>query len=206
VRTVAGANLPDRGSIRYDGAEQRDWDSERLARFIGYMPQEAALFAGSIKDNISRFRSILGEDPAAIDAAAVEAARLAGAHDLILRLPGGYDYQLGWGGRGLSAGQAQRIAFARAIFGSPKYLILDEPNSHLDAEGEAQLVSTLAELKKRGTTILLVAHKLSILPVVDRLLVIKDGRLELLGPRDEVMRRLSPPRAPQPAPQQQPAA
>jgi ATP-binding cassette subfamily C protein len=201
VRMLAGAGVPDRGSIRFDGAEQRDWDPERLAGYIGYMPQEAALFAGSIKDNITRFRSILGGDPRLIDSMAVDAAQLAGAHELILRLPGAYDYQLSLGGRGLSAGQAQKITLARALFAVPKYLILDEPNAHLDAEGDQQLVAALTELKKRGTTILLVAHRLSVLPVIDKLLVIKDGRLELYGPREEVMRRISPPASPRAVPQ-----
>jgi ATP-binding cassette subfamily C protein len=132
---------------------------------------------------------------------AVEAAQLAGAHELILRLPGAYDYQLSLGGRGLSVGQAQKITLARALFGSPRYLILDEPNAHLDAEGDQQLVTTLTELKKKGTTILLVAHRLSVLPVIDKLLVIKDSRLELYGPREEVMRRISPPPSPRAVPQ-----
>jgi ATP-binding cassette subfamily C protein len=192
VRMIAGAGVPDRGSIRFDGAEQRDWDPERLAHHIGYMPQEAALFAGTVKDNITRFRLSLGEDSSAVDALAVEAAQLAGAHEMILRLPGAYDYQLALGGRGLSAGQAQKVALARALFGSPRYLILDEPNANLDAEGDQQLVLTLSELKSRGTTILLVAHRLSVLPVIDKLLVIKDGKPELFGPREEVMRRITP--------------
>jgi ATP-binding cassette subfamily C protein len=197
---IAGAGVADRGSIRFDGANQRDWDPERLAQHIGYMPQEAALFGGTVKENISRFRSAVDFDTQAVDAGTVEAARLAGAHDLILRLPGAYDYQLGLGGKGLSAGQAQRIALARAVFGSPRYLILDEPNAHLDAEGDTQLISTLAELKNRGTTILLVAHRLSVLPVIDKLLVIRDGRIEHYGPREDVMARIAPSQTPRAVP------
>jgi ATP-binding cassette subfamily C protein len=200
VRTIVGAASFEEGSIRFDGAEQRDWDPERLAWHVGYMPQEAALFAGTIKENIVRFCSAPRSDHASIDEQAVEAARLAGAHDLILRLPGGYDYRLGLGGRGLSAGQAQRVALARAVFGNPAYLILDEPNAHLDPEGDQQLVRSIAELKKRGTTILIVAHRMSVLPVIDRLLVIRDGRIELYGPREEVMRRISPATAPRAVP------
>jgi ATP-binding cassette subfamily C protein len=190
ARVIAGALPPDEGGVRFDGARQQDWDPERLAQYVGYLPQETALFAGTIKDNISRFRARLGEDAAEIDAAAIKAAQLAGAHDLILKLPGGYDYALGFGGRGLSAGQAQRVALARAVFADPAYLVLDEPNSHLDAEGDLQLVKTIGELKKRGTTVLVVAHKLSVLPVVDRLLLLRGGRLELYGPRDEVLSRV----------------
>ena len=116
VRALAGAVIPDGGLVRFDGADQRNWDSERLAEHVGFMPQEAALFVGTVKENISRFRNRLGEDPSLVDEATVEAAQLAGAHDLILRLPSGYDYMLGLGGKGLSAGQAQRIALARAVF------------------------------------------------------------------------------------------
>ena len=123
----------------------------------------------------------------------VEAARTAGAHDMILKLPGGYDYPLGLGGKGLSVGQSQRVSLARALFRDPQYLILDEPNSNLDAEGDQQLVQTLEELKNRGRTIMIVAHRLSVLPVVDRLMVIQDGRLTMFGPRDEILRKIAPP-------------
>ena len=197
VRALAGAVIPDGGIVRFDGADQRNWDSERLAEHVGFMPQEAALFAGTIKENISRFRNRLGEDAALVDQSTIEAAQLAGAHELILRLPSGYDYMLGLGGRGLSAGQAQRIALARAVFRSPQYVILDEPNSNLDAEGDQQLIKTLEELKRRGMTVLLVAHRLSVLPVVEKLMVIREGRLVMFGPRDEILRELSP--APPPA-------
>jgi len=192
VKALAGAAVPAAGLIRFDGADQRNWDSEELAEHVGYMPQEASLFAGTVKENIARFRNRLGEEAADIDPAVVEAAQLARAHELILQLPGGYDYQLGLGGKGLSVGQSQRIALARALFRSPQYLILDEPNSALDAEGDQQLIQTLEELKKQGRTILIVAHRLSVLPIVDRLMVIKEGRLVMFGPRDEVLRQIAP--------------
>jgi PrtD family type I secretion system ABC transporter len=193
VRAIAGAMLPSAGLIRFDGADQRNWDSERLAEHVGFMPQDPSLFAGTIKENIARFANRVGDVPAAIDEAAVAAAQLARAHDLILQLPGGYDYPLGLGGKGLSAGQAQRISFARALFRDPRYLILDEPNSSLDAEGDQELVQALEDLKNRGKTILIVAHRLSVLPIVDKLLVVRDGRLSMYGPRDEVLRKIAPP-------------
>ena len=192
VRVVAGAIRATGGHVRFDGAEQRDWDPEQLADHVGFMPQETRLFAGTIKDNISRFRSLVGEPAIDLDEDAVAAATLAGAHEMILSLPGGYDNRIQLGGGGLSAGQAQRIALARALFRNPRYVILDEPNASLDAEGDTQLTVTLEQLKKRGTTILVVAHRLSVLPVVDKLLVIRDGRVAMYGARDEVMSKLAP--------------
>ena len=192
VRAIAGAVVPAAGVVRFDGADQRNWNSERLAEHIGYLPQEPSLFAGTVKNNIARFSDRLGANAADLDDAAIAAAKLAGAHDLILQLPGGYDYQLGFGGRGLSAGQAQRVALARALFRDPQYLILDEPNSNLDAEGDQQLVQTLGELKARGLTIIVVAHRLSVLPIVDKLLVIRDGRLVMFGPRDQILQQIAP--------------
>ena len=192
VRSLAGAVIPSAGLIRFDGADQRNWDPEELAEHVGFMPQEPSLFAGTIKENIARFRDRLGEDAAAVDEAAVAAARRAGAHEMILQMPGGYDYPLSLGGRGLSAGQAQRISLARALFRDPQYLVLDEPNSNLDAEGDQMLVQTLEGLKKDGKTILIVAHRLSVLPIIDRLLVMQGGRLTMFGPRDEVLRQIAP--------------
>ena len=193
VRALSGAVIPAAGIVRFDGADQRNWDPERLAEHIGFMPQESTLFAGSVKDNISRFRRRIGEDAGQLDADAIAAAQAAGAHEMIMRLPGGYDQPIGIGGHGLSAGQAQRVALARALFRSPRYLILDEPNSSLDAEGDAQLTRTLEAAKAAGTTILLVAHRMSVLQVVDKLMVIQDGRLVLFGPRDEVLAKISTP-------------
>lgn len=192
VRAIAGALLPDRGTVRLDGADARDWDAERLARYIGYLPQDSALFAGSVAENIARFALELGDDRGVVDAAVVSAAEKVGADPLIRRLPDGYDHQLKLGGRGVSAGQAQRIALARAVYGAPRLLILDEPNAHLDAEGDAALVAALTALKAEGCTILIVSHKLGILPVVDKMLVLRDGKPELYGPRDEVLPKIAP--------------
>jgi ATP-binding cassette, subfamily C, bacterial exporter for protease/lipase len=193
ARAIAGALPPDRGTIRLDGADMRDWDPEQLARHIGYLPQDSALFAGSVAENVARFASELGEDRAKVDAAVVAAAGKVGADPLIRRLPGGYDHQLKLGGRGVSAGQAQRIALARAVYGDPRILILDEPNAHLDAEGDTALVAALAALKAEGHTILIVSHKLGILPVVDKMLVLREGRAEMYGPRDDILPKIVPP-------------
>lgn len=194
VRTLAGALVPQHGSVRVDGSDQRNWDPERLAEHIGFMPQEAALFTGTVKENIARFRNRLGEDTASIDEDAIAAAKRAGAHELIQRLPAGYDTPLGLGGRGLSAGQSQRVALARALFRNPAILILDEPNSNLDAEGDQELAQCLEQVKGAGTTVLLVAHRMSMLPIVDRLMVIQNGQIAAYGARDEVLAKIAPQR------------
>ena len=191
VRVIAGAVRPEQGAVRYDGADAKDWDEEQLAQYVGYVPQEPNLFAGTVKENIARFQGHLAADQTAMDAAVVRAAQACGAHELILRLPKGYDTMLGYGGAGLSAGQAQRIALARAFYGDPSVLILDEPNAHLDSAGEADLLDALVQCKKRGVTVLIVAHRTSILVAVDKLLFLRDGRVEMMGPRDEVTQRLS---------------
>jgi ATP-binding cassette subfamily C protein len=191
VRALAGALVPNHGVIRLDGADQRNWDPQRLAEHVGFMPQEGSLFRGTIKENIARFRNRMGEDGAQIDTDAIAAAQVAGAHELIQRLPGGYDQQLGPNGRGLSAGQMQRVALARALFRGPSILILDEPNSNLDADGDQELLHCLEQCKARGTTILLVAHRMSMMPIVDGILIIQDGRIAAYGPKDEILREIS---------------
>jgi ATP-binding cassette subfamily C protein len=191
MRVIAGALLPDAGLVRIDGARLADWDSDRLGRFVGYLPQSVSLFAGTVKENISRFAA--DADAAIIDEQVVAAAKAALAHDMILRLPNGYDTMLGWEGQGLSAGQAQRIALARALFRNPPVLLFDEPNAHLDAEGEAQLLQTIAAAKARGAATALVAHRMSVLSVSDKVLVLRDGRVEAFGKRDEVIARLQGP-------------
>jgi ATP-binding cassette subfamily C protein len=191
LRTVAGAGGPYSGAIRFDGAEMRDYDPERLASSIGYLPQAPTLFSGTVKDNIARFAVFLDQDREQIDAQVVSAAKAGGVHDMILRLQDGYDTALGFGGKGLSAGQAQGVALARALYGEPKLLMLDEPNAHLDSDGEARLMDTLKAQKARGVSVMIVAHRTSVLAVADRLMVVRDGRIDLYGPRDAVLARLS---------------
>jgi ATP-binding cassette subfamily C protein len=188
MRAVAGAVPPDQGAVRLDGAKLSDWPPERLGRHIGYLPQEVGLFAGAIGENISRFEERGKGD---VDRAVVEAAKAAGVHELILTLPKGYDTEVGPGGRGLSAGQAQRIALARALYRDPVLLVLDEPNAHLDADGETALVAALKAARQRGAAALVVAHRSGMMSIVDALLVIRDGKLEMSGPRDQVLAKLA---------------
>ena len=190
LRMLAGAGRPDRGIIRVDHANVLDWDPEQLAAYMGFLPQDVSLFAGTVKENISRFQDGAGVD-GDIDAKAVSAAKACFAHELILGLPNGYDTTLGWGGRGLSAGQAQRIGLARALYGEPPIILLDEPNAHLDAAGEGQLVETLVALKARKAAVVVVAHRMGVLAAVDKILVLRDGRIEAFGSRDEIIARLS---------------
>jgi len=201
ARVAAGAMSPDAGTVRLDGANLSDWDGDRLGRYIGYVPQDSGLLAGSIKDNISRFATWTLEAPdkdrsgtkeaTRVDTQVLVAAKAAGVHELILRLPGGYDTILKAGGRGLSAGQAQRVALARALYGEPPLLVLDEPNSALDADGEAALNGAILAARARGAAILIVAHRTGVLNIADRLLVLRDGQVEMLGPRAEVMTRMA---------------
>jgi len=198
ARVIAGALTPTAGIVRIDGADYGARDSDDLARHIGYLPQNPSLFAGSIKDNISRFASSVGVPPAEIDARAVAAAQAAGAHDMILRLPRAYDTVLGPFGAGVSAGQAQRIALARALYGDPALLVLDEPNSNLDGDGETALMSAILSAAARGAAVVIVAHRAGVLARVDRLLMLRDGVVQQEGPREEVLAKVRA--APAPAP------
>jgi ATP-binding cassette subfamily C protein len=190
ARVAAGAISLQGSNVRIDGASFNDWEADALGRHIGYLPQELDLLAGTVAQNIQRF--LPREDDAAdLDKDTIEAATAAGAHEMILRLPAGYDTVLGPRGRGLSHGQAQRVALARALFRAPCLLVLDEPNAHLDAEGEAALIQALQNARARGAAILVTAHRAGLLNIADRLLVLRDGRMEALGARDDVMRALS---------------
>ena len=193
ARCVANALLPDRGSIRFDGSNIRDWDAETLGRHIGYLPQTPTLFEGTIAENIARFAGETDSDQAKLDEMVIAAARQVFAHELILQLPGGYQYGIAQGGLGLSAGQSQRIALARAVFGAPAVLVLDEPNAHLDTEGDQRLMELLAGLKRQKRTVFIVTHKLTVMPVVDRIAVMKEGQLAMFGSRDEVLAKIARP-------------
>lgn len=186
ARVAAGALEPDGGEVRIDGASYADWDPESLARHIGYLPQDCCLLPGSVADNIARFSDAGSAPREEVDREVVEAAMRAGAHEMILRMAGGYNAQLGANGQGLSGGQAQRIALARALYGDPKVLVLDEPSSSLDADGELALRNAMDAARARGTAILIVAHRSAVLRNVDRLAVLSNGMIETQGPQAEV--------------------
>ena len=188
LRAICGAIVCDSGAVRLDGAKLTDWDSDKLGRHIGYLPQDIGLLPGSVADNIARFGREDGHDG---DADLVAAAQAVGAHEMILTLAKGYDTEIGAGGRGLSVGQAQRVALARAFYRNPTFFALDEPNAHLDNDGERALIAALDVVRSRGATVVVVAHSSSLVAVVDKLLVVREGRIEAFGPRDQVAARLT---------------
>ena len=180
-RALVGVWPAARGAIRLDGSDLSQWAPERLGRAIGYMPQDVQLFSGSVAENIARFR------PGWTSEEVIKAARLANAHDLIARLPEGYETQLGEGGAVISGGQRQRIALARALYGAPFLVVLDEPNSNLDVEGEAALTEALKSLRARGGIVVVIAHRPSAIAAVDTLLFMTEGQMGAYGPRDKVL-------------------
>lgn len=182
VRAMLGIYRPLTGTVRLDGAEIDQWDRETLGEHIGYLPQDVELLDGSIGENIARFGDI---DAARV----VVAAKAAGVHSMILRLPEGYDTQLI--GNVLSAGQRQRIGLARALYGDPQLVVLDEPNANLDQEGEAALARTLAELKQAGRTVVVITHRKNILDLADKILLMGEGQIALYGARDKVLATLA---------------
>lgn len=184
LRLLTGVWPVQSGAVRYDGAELTQWNPHSLGRQIGYLPQDIELFPGTVSENIARMAEV---DSAQV----IEAAQAAGAHDMILRLARGYDTEVGPGGMALSGGQRQRIGLARALYARPRVVILDEPNSNLDAEGEAILANVLRELKVQGTTLIVVSHRRALLAEADRLMVMKEGAVALYGPSRSVTEKLS---------------
>ena len=183
ARLITGVWKPLSGTVRLDGADLDSWEKGRLGQYIGYLPQDVELFAGTIADNIARLDSPDSER-------VIAAAKLAGVHDMILRMPDGYDTQIGEGGAVLSGGQRQRIGLARALFGNPRLVVLDEPNASLDDAGEQALLQAMAHMKQLGATVVVITHKVSLLSNVDKLLVMQDGLLAAFGPRDAVLAHL----------------
>jgi ABC-type protease/lipase transport system fused ATPase/permease subunit len=170
-----------------DGAEISHWDSEQLGQHIGYLPQDVELFSGTVAENICRFREVDEKQ-------VIAAAEMAGVHGMIQSMSAGYNTQIGDGGQSLSGGQRQRIGLARALYGLPALVILDEPNASLDAEGEAALLGAIQQLKANKSTVILITHKTSILSAMDKLLVMAQGQVQGFGNRDEVFAKLLAPR------------
>ena len=183
ARAILGVWPLMNGKVRLDGADVHHWNSIELGQHIGYLPQDVELFEGSISENISRFEEVNPEE-------VVEAAKIAGVHDMILRLPKGYDTLVGTGGATLSGGQRQRVGLARALYKKPPLIVLDEPNSNLDDEGERALVNAITIMKQNNSTIILITHRPSILSAVDSIAVLAQGTLAMYGSKEEVMKSL----------------
>jgi ATP-binding cassette subfamily C protein/ATP-binding cassette subfamily C exporter for protease/lipase/ATP-binding cassette subfamily C protein EexD len=182
-RMIVGLSTPSAGHIRLDGSRIDHWDPDQLGQHIGYLPQDVELFSGTVRENIAR----LGP---ADDESVIAAAMLAHAHELIQHLPDGYDTQIGDSGTRLSGGQRQRLGLARAVYGNPRLVILDEPNANLDQAGESALAATISLLKQQGTALIIVGHRPSTLAQADKILLLKDGAVELFGPREKVLQTL----------------
>jgi PrtD family type I secretion system ABC transporter len=183
-RLLVGLADPDGGEVRLDGSTISNWDARQLGQHVGFLPQDVELFTGTVRENIARMNKDESD-------AVVEAAVAAHAHPLIQRLPQGYDTQIGDGGVRLSGGQRQRIGLARAVYGDPRLIVLDEPNANLDQAGESALADAIAELKRRGCLLIIVGHRPSTLAQADKVLVLQDGMVTMFGARDDVLETLS---------------
>lgn len=184
MRLLAGIGAPSRGHLRLDGASLTDWDDAQRAAFIGYLPQTVELLPGTVAENIARFGAVTSEE-------VVAAARLARCHEMILRLPGGYEMQVGDRAEKLAPGQRQRIGLARALCGPVRVAVLDEPDANLDGPGEVALRDCLRELARRRVTVVFVSHRGSMVRMADLLLILRDGSVETFGPREAVLERLA---------------
>ena len=187
ARVLVGVWPALRGTVRLDGSELSHWIPEELGPYIGYLPQDVELFSGTIAQNIARFQNVDTEQ-------VIFAARLAGCHELIQRLPEGYNTQIGEGGQALSGGQRQRIGLARALYGKPSLVVLDEPNANLDSAGEEALLVAIQNLKALKTTVVIITHKVNVLAVVDKILIMADGAAQAFGTREAILPRLMGPR------------
>ena len=184
ARLLVGVWPVANGSVRIDGADVFQWSKDELGPFMGYLPQDIELFAGTIAENIARFGEV---DSFKV----VAAAKLAGVHELILQMPEGYETRVGDGGSGLSGGQKQRIGLARALYGDPVFIVLDEPNSNLDEAGEFALAESILELKKRQRTVVIISHRPSIIRITDKLMVLQNGAALAFGPTEQVLEAMA---------------
>jgi ATP-binding cassette subfamily C protein EexD len=198
LRAIVGVWPSAAGAVRLDGTEVPHWNRSELGPHLGYLPQDVELFEGTVAENISRFGELDSEK-------IVAAAKMAGVDEMIRHLPEGYETLIGAGGATLSGGQRQRVGLARALYGSPSLVILDEPNANLDEVGEKALVNACVKLKKAGTSLILVTHRTNILSIADKILLLADGMVKLFGSRDEVLQKLQAHAQQQQAPQQIPA-
>jgi ABC-type protease/lipase transport system fused ATPase/permease subunit len=189
ARALLGIWPPRGGAVRLDGADLARIPRDQVGQYLGYLPQDVELFEGTVAENIARLGAVDSDK-------VVAAARDAGLHDLILHLPEGYDTALGPGGRGLSPGQRQRVGLARALYGATQFVVLDEPNSNLDADGEAALAMALGRLREKGVTTVIITHRANILAAVDKILLMRAGAVEAFGRRDEILPRLTRPAQP----------
>lgn len=183
ARLLVAAQMPLAGKVRLDGADLQQWHKDALGPHLGYLPQDVQLFAGSIAENIARFADVEADK-------VIAAAQMAGVHELILRLPQGYDTRLGEGGAGLSGGQKQRIGLARAVYGLPSLIVLDEPDANLDEAGEQALLAALDRLREQGRTLVLVSHRPALLKGADQLLLLRGGQMQAFGPASRVLQEL----------------
>ena len=183
ARALLGIWPAANGKIRLDGADVFAWNRHELGPFFGYLPQDIELFEGTISENIARFGEI---DPEKV----VTAAKMADVHELILRLPEGYDTRIGANGGNMSGGQRQRIGLARALYGQPVVIVLDEPNSNLDEQGELALGNAISRLKQNKVTVVVITHRNSVLANVDKLIILNDGLLSVYGPKEQVIAHL----------------
>jgi ATP-binding cassette subfamily C protein len=188
ARVMVGIWPVVNGAVRLDGYDLSQWDAQELGQYIGYLPQDVELFSGTVAQNISRFQDDVNPEDV------IAASELAGCHEIIQHMAEGYNTQIGEGGQALSGGQRQRVALARALYGNPSLVVLDEPNSNLDSSGEEALTAAIQELKSRGTTVVLITHKLNILAIADKVLVMAAGVAQAFGPRDEILSQLMGPR------------
>ncbi len=192
-RLMVGALRPNAGAVRIDGADVAGWNAEQRGPHVGYVAQSVELFRGTVEENIAR----MGEP---VTARVTEAAELARAHEMIQTLPAAYRTPIGEAGLGLSGGQRQKIGLARALYGEPRLVVLDEPNAHHDQHGEVTLIDTIKDLKQRGVTVAVVTHRPSLVEHVDKILILRDGKVAIFGPRLEVLSRLTPSAATRPLP------
>ncbi|MCF6326162.1 MAG: type I secretion system permease/ATPase [Devosiaceae bacterium] len=184
ARTLVGVLPPTRGDVRLDGAKLEQWNENQIGKYMGYLPQSVELFSASVAENIARFQPDASPDKV------VEAAKMANVHEMILRLSDGYETQIGEGGAMLSAGQRQRIGLARALYGDPAFVVLDEPNSNLDAQGEAAVIHAINAMKNKGSSVVIIAHRPSAIAAVDKIVFIKEGAQMAFGPRDEILDKI----------------